>query len=107
VQLRGQVTDAKTGRPLSQVTISVSNQRSVVTDQAGLYTIANMGPGVYQVSVRKDGYSDTGGKFTINAGETTTANFKLVPRSEAPTRITLPVRPVERQSTVPVVRKKG
>src|SRR5262245_653386 len=107
VQLRGQVTDAKTGRPLSQVTISVSNQRSVVTDQAGLYTIANMGPGVYQVSVRKDGYSDTGGKFTIHAGETSTANFKLVPRSEAPIRITLPGRPVERQPTVPVVRKKG
>jgi hypothetical protein len=106
-QLRGQVTDAKTGKPLSQVTISVSNQRSVVTDQAGLYTIANMGPGVYQVSIRKDGYSDTGGKFTIHTGETATANFKLVPRSEAPIRITLPGRPVEKQPTVTVVRKKG
>ena len=107
VQLRGQVTDAKTGKPLSQATISVSNQRGVVTDQSGLYTIANMGPGVYQVSVRKDGYSDTGGTFTMHAGETATANFKLVPRSEPPVRITLPGRPVERRPTVPVVRKKG
>lgn len=106
-QLRGQVTDAKTGRPLSQATISVSNQRSVVTDQAGLYTIANMGPGVYQVSIRKDGYSDTGGTFTIHTGETATANFKLIPRSGAPIRLGLPGRPVDRQPTVPVVRKKG
>jgi carboxypeptidase family protein len=107
VQLRGQVTDAKTGRPLSQVTISVSNQRSVVTDQAGLYTIANLAPGASQVSVRKDGYSDTGGTFTIHAGETATANFKLVPRSEATIRFGSPGKPVERQPTVPVVRKKG
>jgi len=106
-QLRGQVTDAKTGKPLSQVTISISNQRSGVTDQAGLYTIANLAPGASQVSVRKDGYSDTGGTFTIHAGETATANFKLVPRSEAPIRITLPGKPVERQPTAPVVRKKG
>jgi hypothetical protein len=107
VQLRGQVTDAKTGRPLSQVTISVSNQRSVVTDQAGLFTITNLAPGASQVSVRKDGYSDTGGTFTIHAGETATANFKMVPRSETPVRFTLPGRPVERPPAVPVVRKKG
>lgn len=106
-QLRGQVTDAKTGRPLSHVTISVSNQRSVVTDQAGLYTIANMAPGVYQVSVRKDGYSDTVGTFTIHTGETATANFKLIPRSKAPIRFGFPDRPVDRQLTVPVERKKG
>jgi Carboxypeptidase regulatory-like domain len=106
-QLRGQVTDAKTGRPLSQVAISVSNQRSVVTDQAGLYTIANMGPGVYQVSLRKDGYSDTAGTFTIRAGETATANFKLIPRSESTIRFGVIGKPVESRPTVPVVRKKG
>ncbi len=82
-QLRGQIVDAKTGKPLAGASISLANQQGAVTNQAGVFTVSNLQPGNYQVVVRMSGYSDAGGVVAVRAGEVAMASFRLNPRSAA------------------------
>lgn len=90
--LRGQVVDARTGKTLAAVVIAIAGQRSVTTDQAGVFAAANLPAGVYQLVVRKAGYSDAKGSISIRAGETASTTIRLNPAPSPTVRPRLPVR---------------
>jgi hypothetical protein len=80
-QLRGQIIDAKTSRPIAGASIYVANQQAAVTNQAGVFTVSNLQPGNYPVVVKMGGYMDAGGTVAVRAGEAATASFRLNPRT--------------------------
>ena len=56
--LKGTVTDAETGAPLSNINIRVQGQNlGVVTDNKGQYTIANLSPNTYILHLTHIGYT--------------------------------------------------
>jgi hypothetical protein len=80
-QLRGQIVDAKTGRPLAGASIFVANKQAAVTNTAGVFTVSNLQPGNFQVVVKMSGYLDAGGTVAVRSGEVATASFRLNPRA--------------------------
>ncbi|MGH9875516.1 MAG: carboxypeptidase-like regulatory domain-containing protein, partial [Pyrinomonadaceae bacterium] len=75
-QLRGRVTDEKTGRPISGARITIQG-RSDTTDQAGNYVVTDVPLGRYQVSVTRGGYENERETVEVRAGSSTNKNFKL------------------------------
>jgi uncharacterized membrane protein len=78
--LRGQVIDARTGRPLAGASIYIANQQAAATNQAGVFTVSNLQPGNYPVVVKMAGYADTGGSVAIRSGEAAAVSYRLNPR---------------------------
>jgi protocatechuate 3,4-dioxygenase beta subunit len=78
-----QVIDAKTRRPISGVTISMTGQRSLSSDSAGRVVLTNLSPGIYQVSAAKAGYSVEQRTVVVKSGETATLSLNLSPRAAA------------------------
>jgi hypothetical protein len=82
-QLRGQIVDARTGRPLAGASIFIANRQAAATNPAGVFTVSDLQPGNFQVAVRMSGYLDAGGTVIIRSGEVATASFRLNPRAPA------------------------
>jgi len=79
--LSGTVTDTS-GKPAANTKVSVKNVASgqstdTRTDSAGLYTVPNLLPGDYEVSVSAEGFSTNTQKVTITQGVAQTLNFTL------------------------------
>lgn len=78
-ELKGKITDKKTGEPLPGVNVLVKGTYyGAASDLEGNFRIANMNPGTYTVEVSMIGYKQiqqTG--VRVNANETTMLNFKL------------------------------
>ncbi len=78
-ELRGKITDKKSGEALPGVNVLVKGTYyGAATDLDGKFTILKMNPGVYTIEISMIGYKqvqNTGVK--INPAETTTLNFKL------------------------------
>jgi|GEM_PF-5994989 len=67
--VRGTVTDAITGAPLSGVSIAVSGiSTPAITDSAGNYQITNVSPGTIIVQATKSGFSNATGTGGLVAG---------------------------------------
>jgi len=81
--LTGTVVDANSGEPMSGAEVTVvGTQSRALTNEAGRFTIENVGTGTYQVRVTFLGRAEanrTG--VVIRPGETTTVDFQL--REEA------------------------
>lgn len=83
--LRGLVTDANTGGPLSGALVSVDNAatgtriRAKVTGADGSYEIADLAPGAVDIQVGKQGYVSVVAHATVNAGNALTFSPALVP----------------------------
>jgi protocatechuate 3,4-dioxygenase beta subunit len=87
-QLTGQVIDAKTGKPITGATVSLTGQRGgVLTDQAGRFAISNLSQGAYQITVSRIGFAQGQGSVVVRASETVTANFKLNPITRSQIRL--------------------
>ncbi len=73
--LKGQVKDAVTNAPLSNVSVALSGQgnQAAVTDPAGSFTIAGLTAGSYSAGYTRNGYSTASANYTITAGQTTDA----------------------------------
>ncbi len=86
--LSGKVANAS-GTPVSGATISARNaatnqSTSVQSDASGMYTIANLPPGDYEVSVSAPGLGNQTGKVTLAAGGSQRADFSLRVGQESP-----------------------
>lgn len=80
--LKGQVTNARTGKPVNQVYVTVnygSTNHQVRTDNQGFYTIKGIPEGSYSVKFAKSKYSTQYITQSIVAGQTQTLNVSLKP----------------------------
>jgi protocatechuate 3,4-dioxygenase beta subunit len=70
--VRGRITDERTKRPVSGVSVTVRNTNyHTTTDSMGEYVIYNMNPGTYDLRFHKNGYGElTATRVTVKpAGE--------------------------------------
>ncbi|HUM02734.1 MAG TPA: carboxypeptidase regulatory-like domain-containing protein, partial [Thermoanaerobaculia bacterium] len=82
--ISGTVTDASSGEPLADASVSAENGQeayqyqmpSARTDSQGNYSLDNLDPGEFQVTARRDGYKQK--TLAVTAGESPTQlSFKL------------------------------
>src|SRR3989440_7122573 len=79
--LMGRVTDT-TGASLAGVRVSVMGTRfGAVTGPDGRYAIPDVPPGTYRVQARLIGYAVAETNVTLAAGQTATADLRLVPQA--------------------------
>ncbi len=77
--IEGTITDATTGQPLHQVSVTVEGTAlSALTDLTrGRYSLTNVPAGVHTVKVVIIGYVTQEREVTVTAGQTTVADFAL------------------------------
>jgi TonB-linked SusC/RagA family outer membrane protein len=74
----GQVTDARTQRPLSGVQVSiVGSGRRAVTDASGTYSLPSVAPGSARVRAEMIGYTAVERNTAVTAGATADVDFQL------------------------------
>ncbi len=91
--LAGRVTNAANGNPVTGVSIGVAvgriarGQREGSVDAEGRYSITGLSPGTYVVIFRGGSiFGQQRRRVTIHAGETTTLDFSVLPRTAPPPR---------------------
>ena len=72
----GKVTDAADGSPIAGATVTCS-MSSVVTNSNGEFTITDLAEGTYTITASAAGYREASQSVSVNAGETSVANFAL------------------------------
>ena len=76
--VRGRVTDAGTGRPVSDVQVTITGRTlGGVTNASGDYTIPGVPAGTHDLVARRIGYSRAVRTITVVAGVETRADFGL------------------------------
>jgi hypothetical protein len=78
--IRGQVVDAKTGKPLVGAVVAIAGRREVPTDRNGAFSVIDLQAGRYHVLVRGNGYIDAKASVDVRAGQTATLSIRLTPR---------------------------
>lgn len=58
--VRGTVVNAITSQPIARALVSINQDQAILTDSSGQFSLANIGPGSYPVSVSKPGYQVRG-----------------------------------------------
>ena len=76
----GSVTNAEDGSPIVGATVS-DGTRTATTDTSGIYTVANVPPGGYEVTASKEGYENVTSTVTVVSGGTAVMNFSLNQKS--------------------------
>lgn len=79
-QVRGRVTDTKSGSPVAGAVVSVPGRPGVMTNREGVYLIVDLAPGTYRVVVRRKDFTDGGGTMNVRSGETVLKDFKVTPK---------------------------
>ncbi|MEP6689571.1 MAG: SusC/RagA family TonB-linked outer membrane protein [Gemmatimonadaceae bacterium] len=76
----GKVTDAKSGEPISSVTVTVQGtQLGAVSGNDGTYRLARVPAGPHTLTARRVGYAALSRRITIPDGSTVTLDFPLQP----------------------------
>ncbi len=74
----GRITDAATGQPILNVSVvTLPPTQAVVTDNTGAFTLNDVIPGTYVVSVNKLGYNSQTVSVTVAGGKSTIADIQL------------------------------
>jgi iron complex outermembrane receptor protein len=75
--IKGKISTAD-GRPASGVTILIKGKnKGAVTDEAGQFTIKNLGIGTYELEISFVGYQTITEKVEVRTNETSTVNIQL------------------------------
>ncbi len=82
-QVRGRITDSKTGKPLAQATVTLGSQKTR-SGTSGNYSFANIPSGNHSMTFEKTNYQDGSRRITVQAGKTSTADIRLVPKLNLP-----------------------
>ncbi len=75
-ELVGRVLDAATGRPIAGATVSIG-VRSIKTSEAGSFSLPNLVPGAYHISVSSAGFSKEQREVAIRSGANSREDFAL------------------------------
>jgi protocatechuate 3,4-dioxygenase beta subunit len=75
-QLAGRVTDGN-GKPVGGAIIALQRQRRTTTDQEGNYTVAQLTPDSYRITVIKDGFTPEEKTIDVRSGISTRQDFVL------------------------------
>lgn len=78
--LKGKVTDAQSGEALPQAAVQVTAtgvKTGAASDVEGMYTVPNLAPGTYTVTVSYVGYDNKVQTVTLAAGESKVLNVAL------------------------------
>ena len=75
-QLAGRVTDGN-GKPVGGAIIALQRQRRTTTDQEGNYTVAELTPDSYRITVIKQGFADEEKTINVRGGISTRQDFVL------------------------------
>jgi len=76
--ITGSVTDAEDGLPIVGATVT-DGTRTTTTDASGLYTIADVLPGTYQLTASKSGYESSTSTVMVISGGTAVKSLSLTP----------------------------
>ena len=77
-EISGRITDAGTNEALAGAVVTTSpTTSSKITDANGSYTIPDIEPGTYVVSVEKDGYTSGSVSVNVDADRTVSADLQL------------------------------
>ena len=93
--MSGLITDSLTGNPVSGASV-ILGVYSTISDYSGNYTINNIAPSTYTLTVSKVGYKTSTQTVTIAGGENQTLNISLSPPDLTPPELTI-------DTTVPLV----
>lgn len=87
--VRGTITDAETGLPVSDVTVSLSGifTASTTTGNDGTYQFVNLPPGSVTIEATKAGYSSATGNATLTAGGIFVFSAAISPAAVAQTAV--------------------
>lgn len=77
--IAGLATDAGDGSPVIGATVT-DGTRTATTDASGKYTIGDVLPGSYEVTVSKEGYESSTGGVTVASATTAVLDFSLGPQ---------------------------
>ncbi len=75
-QLAGRVTDGN-GKPVAEAIIALQRQRRTTTDQNGNYTVAQLTPDSYRITVVKAGFTQEEKTIDVRGGISTRQDFVL------------------------------
>lgn len=98
-QLAGRVTDGN-GKPVGGASIALQSQRRATTDQEGNYTVAELTPDSYRITVNKAGFAGEEKTINVRAGIPTRQDFVLKTAGSA-------VREIGRQPTAGILVAKS
>lgn len=79
-KITGKITDAKTNSPIPGASVNTNPvTSSITTSNDGSYTIPNVTPGQYTITVTKEGYNNNSKTVTVAEGKTVNADVQLTP----------------------------
>ena len=78
-QVRGRITDSKTGKAVAQATVTLGSQKTR-SGSSGGYSFSNIPSGSHSMTFEKTNYQDGSRRITVQAGKTSTADIMLVPK---------------------------
>jgi protocatechuate 3,4-dioxygenase beta subunit len=82
-QVRGRITDSRTGKPVAQATVTLGSQKTR-SGSSGDYSFARIPAGSHSMTFEKTNYQDGSRRITVQAGKTATAHIRLVPKLNIP-----------------------
>ena len=103
--LTGTVTEAATGSPLADATVTIADPVRTLTATTGAdgrYTITGVTPGAIRGTVTKTGFAEALFSAQVEAGQTLTANAALAPLPPAPQPLTLTGRVTDASTGAPL-----
>jgi flagellar biosynthesis/type III secretory pathway chaperone len=98
-QLAGRVTDGN-GKAIAGAIIALASQRRAITDQEGNYSVAELSPDSYRITVVKAGFAGEEKTINVRAGSSTRQDFVLRSAGSA-------VRGVGSLTTAGIVRARS
>ncbi|MCX5726697.1 MAG: carboxypeptidase regulatory-like domain-containing protein [Candidatus Saganbacteria bacterium] len=93
--MSGKITDKLTGNPVTGASV-IMGVYSTTSDYSGNYTITNIAPSTYALTVSKVGYKTSTQTVIIAGGENKTLNISLSPPDLTPPVLTI-------ETTIPLV----